>query len=67
MTKKKWVRGQPYNCIQCGHLCYQGVLHKCKRALPITASSASKVRLDAASKRFNERMSDGFKSQEVEE
>ena len=53
-----WIQGKPYGCNQCGKVCYQGVLHKCRMALPV--ARVHKTPMDAASRAFDERLAKGF-------
>ena len=53
-----WTRGKPYNCNQCGRICYQGVMHKCSKALKV--DRVHHMPIDRASKAFRERLVEGF-------
>ena len=58
----KWfIQGRPYNCNQCGKLCFQGLMHKCAKALPVGRIRVGGMsQLDAPSAQFNRRLKDGF-------
>ena len=63
---KKWRRGDPYFCNQCGRKCVQGIKHCCTKSLSFhrvvfeQARDARDRRLDAKSKEYNKRLADGF-------
>ena len=56
-----WQQGRPYSCGQCGKLCYQGLMHKCAKALPMESVPVHHAgRINAATEHFAQRLNDGF-------
>ena len=60
---KKWRRGEPYKCNQCGRKCIQGIKHVCTKSLSFQRPPKQNVvglRLDVESNEYTKRMADGF-------
>ncbi len=59
--KKWWIKGRPYSCGQCGKVCFQGVMHKCSKVLPMESVPVHHPgRIAAATENFTQRLEDGF-------